>query len=204
MEGNWWAKGLLFENCSCQLVCPGHIHFEQLCTHETCCGYWAFRFDDGEAGGATLKGLRSVIAFESPKRMVDGGWTQIMFVDDEASTEQRSALEAVFRGEDGGPWEILARFVSKRIPTRYVPIKMTSSESEHELRIDGVVESNVKMIRGEDRAAPVTFDNIFNQIHSPTQVLAFGNSKYDDGRIRFDNERTHGLWSQFEWTVTRD
>ncbi len=30
----WWARGLLFENCSCAVVCPGHFHFSQKCTHE--------------------------------------------------------------------------------------------------------------------------------------------------------------------------
>ena len=44
----WWARGLLFECCSCQVVCPGHVHFEQLCTYDPCAGYWAIRFDDGE------------------------------------------------------------------------------------------------------------------------------------------------------------
>ena len=39
----WWARGLIFENCACTLVCPGHMHFSQLCTHERCKGYWAFR-----------------------------------------------------------------------------------------------------------------------------------------------------------------
>ena len=37
----WWARGLIFENCSCTLVCPGHVHFSQPCTHERCVGYWA-------------------------------------------------------------------------------------------------------------------------------------------------------------------
>jgi len=32
----WHARGLLFENCSCQLVCPGHMHFSQPCTQERC------------------------------------------------------------------------------------------------------------------------------------------------------------------------
>ena len=68
---HWWAKGLIFENCSCQLVCPGHIHFDQLCTHERCRGYWAFQFDDGEVDSTRLIGRRAVIAFDSPQRMVD-------------------------------------------------------------------------------------------------------------------------------------
>src|SRR5262249_59594081 len=32
IPSSWWARGLLFENCSCTLVCPGHLHFSQNCT----------------------------------------------------------------------------------------------------------------------------------------------------------------------------
>lgn len=201
---NWWAKGLIFENCSCQLVCPGHIHFDQLCTHERCRGYWAFQFEDGEVDSTRLAGRRAVIAFDSPQRMVDGGWTQIVFIDEDASEEQRSALESVFRGDLGGPWGILAKFVSKRLPTRYLPIAMETETPTKTVTIPGVLEATVDMIRGHDRSEPVRFENIFNQIHASSQVIAFGNSRYDDGVIRFDTERTHGLWSQFDWNVSSD
>ena len=46
----WWAKGLLFESCNCQIVCPGHIHFSNKCTHERCMGYWAIRLEEGTYG----------------------------------------------------------------------------------------------------------------------------------------------------------
>ena len=200
---SWWAKGLLFENCSCQLVCPGHIHFEQLCTHERCHGYWAFEFEDGELGDARLSGRRVVIAFDSPQRMIDGGWTQLMIVDESASEEQRQALESIFRGELGGPWEILGRFVENRLPTRYLPVEMTTSDaSSKSVTVPDVLESTVEPIRGRERGEPVRFENIFNQIHSSTQILAWGDSKYDDGTIQFETTRTHGLWSEFEWTVS--
>ena len=42
---SWYARGLIFENCSCALVCPGHMHFSQNCTYERCKGYWAVRID---------------------------------------------------------------------------------------------------------------------------------------------------------------
>ena len=70
---SWWAKGLVFENCNCQLVCPGHIHFDQVCTHERCKGYWAIAFEDGEVGTTRLAGRRVVIAYDTPQRMIAGG-----------------------------------------------------------------------------------------------------------------------------------
>lgn len=201
---DWWAKGLIFENCSCQLVCPGHIHFDQLCTHERCNGYWALQFDDGEVDSSRLAGRNVVIAYDAPKRMIDGGWTQIMFVDEAASDDQRDALESVFRGDLGGPWAILGKFVSERLPTRYVPIEMVTDAPTKTVTIPGVIDATVEMIRGKDRSQPVTFENIFNQIHSSSQVIAFGDTHYDDGVIRFDTKRTHGLWSQFDWNDSTD
>lgn len=199
---NWWAKGLLFENCSCQLVCPGHIHFDQLCTHERCRGYWAFQLEDGEVGATALGARRVVVAFDSPQRMIDGGWTQIMLVDEDASAAQRDAIESMFKGDLGGPWEILGKFVETRLPTRYVAIDMETEAPVKKLAISGIVDATVERIRGRDRSQPVTFENIFNQIHSASQVIAFGSSHYDDGVLRFDTEHTHGLWSRFDWNVS--
>ena len=201
---NWWAKGLLFESCSCQLVCPGHLHFDQLCTHERCKGYWAFRFEAGAVGTTDLAGRRAVITFDSPQRMIDGGWTELLILDDEASAEQREALEAIFLGTLGGPWEVLARFVETRLPTRYLEIEMETEPMKKKVTIAGVLQATVEAIRGRDRTEPVRFENIFNQIHAPSQVLAFGESKYDDGTIHFDNEKRHGLWSEFSWQVSAE
>jgi hypothetical protein len=198
----WWAKGLIFENCNCQLVCPGHIHFEQLCTHERCRGYWAFRFDEGEVEGSALAGRRAVVAFDSPRRMVDGGWTQILLLDEETSEEMRQRLERLFAGELGGPWSVLSRFVGQRLPTRCLPMEFTAEPMKKGVSIPGILNANVEAIRGRIRGEPVRFENIFNQIHAPSQTIAFGTTDYDDGTIRFETEKTHGLWSEFEWRVS--
>ena len=67
--------------------------------------------------------------------------------------------------------------------------------------IAGLLEASVENIRGRDRDKPVTFENIFNQIHSPTQVIATGTTTYDDGDIVIANEGSHALYSDFEWAV---
>ncbi len=199
---SWWAKGLLFENCSCQLVCPGHMRFDQLCTHERCRGYWAFRFDEGEVDGVELSGRRAVVAYDSPQRMADGGWTQILLLDESTSEQARDWLERLFAGELGGPWAVLGRFVAERLPTRCLPIEFTSEPMKKTVSIPGILDSNVESIRGRARGEPVRFENIFNQIHASSQVIAFGSARYDDGTIRFETKETHGLWSEFEWRVS--
>jgi hypothetical protein len=198
---SWWAKGLLFENCNCQLVCPGHMHFDQLCTHERCVGYWAIRVDEGQYEHVPLTGLKALIAFDSPQRMISGDWTEVVIIDEAASVEQRNAMEHLLTGRIGGPWETLARFVARRLETRYLPIEFSEEGGTKKARIAGLLETAISQIRGRDRSKPVLFENIFNQIHAPTQVLATGSTTYDDGVIRIDTTKTHALHSQFEWRV---
>jgi hypothetical protein len=197
----WSARGLMFENCNCQLVCPGHMHFSQSCTHERCLGYWAIRVDEGRYGEVPLAGLRAVIAFDAPQRMIDGHWTEVVIIDETASPAQRSALDTILRGQAGGSWGLLAKFVSRWLETRYLPIQFTHEDSTHQAVIPGVLATTVSNIRGRDRSAPVTFENIFNQIHGASQVIALGSTSYDDGVIRIATEKTHGLHSRFEWIV---
>jgi hypothetical protein len=198
---NWSAKGLIFENCSCQLVCPGHVHFSQLCTHERCVGYWAVRIDDGQFGGVSLNGLRTVVVFDAPQHMIDGNWTEVLLIDEGATPKQRAALEAIFTGRAGGPWEKLSQFVGRWLDTRYPRIEFMEEDGGKTAQIPGLLKSVVSRIRGHDRSKPVLFENMFNQIHAPTQVLAIGTTDYDDGTIRMSTSKTHGLFSNFEWRV---
>jgi hypothetical protein len=199
---SWYARGLIFENCSCALVCPGHMHFSQNCTHERCKGYWALRLDDGMFGHVSLAGTRAVIAFDTPQRMIDGGWMQTIIIDESASDAQRRAIEMILMGHAGGPWAKLAAFVGTRQPTEFRAIAIEDEGPVKRASIVDRLKTVVTQIRGRDKSKPVLFENIFNQIHAPTQVIALGESEYDDGVVRFRTKESHGLFSHFEWRVT--
>ena len=198
---SWWASGLIFENCACTLVCPGHMHFSQLCTHDRCKGYWALRFDDGAFGEVSLQGQRALIAFDTPQRMIDGNWTQRLIVDPIASEEQRRALETILLGRAGGPWEKLHAFVANELPTEFRSIEMSDEGATKRISIADRLKGFVTQIRGRDRSKPVLFENCFNQIHASTQVIALGDTEYRDEAIVINNTGTHGLFSNFDWKV---
>ncbi len=197
----WWARGLIFENCACTLVCPGHMHFSQNCTHDRCKGYWALRFDEGVFGDVPLAGTRALVAFDTPQRMIDGGWVQTIIIDESASPTQREALETLLMGQAGGPWEKLASFVGTRQPTEFRPIEMVDDGTTKRISIADRLKGFVTQIRGRDKTKPVLFENIFNQIHAPQQVVALGDTEYDDGVIVIHNTGSHGLFSMFDWAV---
>jgi hypothetical protein len=178
------------------------MHFSQNCTHERCKGYWAVRIDEGMFGEVSLAGTRALIAFDTPQRMIDGGWLQTIIIDETASNAQRQALETILMGHAGGPWEKLAGFVVTRQPTEFRPIAFEDDGPVKRASIVDRLKSVVTQIRGRDKSKPVLFENIFNQIHAPTQVIALGESEYDDGVVKFSIAGSHGLFSQFEWRVT--
>ena len=198
---HWWARGLLFESCNCQVVCPGHTHFSQRCTHERCIGYWALRFDAGQYGETSLEGVCAVVAFECRQLMIEGDWTEVLLIDEGARPDQREAVEAILSGKAGGPWQVLARFVSDWLPTRFVPIAIEDEGKVKRVRVGALLEGSVEDIRGRNRELPVTFQNMFNQIHAPTQTIARGSTRGDIGGIRLRNAGTHGLHSRFDWRV---
>ncbi len=197
--GEWWAEGLAFENCNCTAVCPGHIHFSQKCTHDVCHGFWAMRFHKGECDGIDLSGVEAVMAFECPPVMIEGGWKGRIVLSDRASEAQRRAVEEILKGKRGGPWEVLARFVSEWLATRVAPMRIEDEPNRKAISVAGVLKGTVDAIRGRDRRRPVTFRNIYNQIHDSEQVVAMGSTEYDDGEIAIRTEGTHGLWSRFRW-----
>jgi len=198
----WWARGLIFENCSCQAICPGHVHFDQTCYNDRCIGYWAVRIDEGDFGGVDLAGVRAVVAYDCPPHMIDGDWVEGLLIDESAGAPQRRAVEAILDGSAGGPWAVLASFVGTQLKTRYVPIVIEEGDKTKRVAVDGILDSTITGLKGRDRSRPVSFQNMYNQIHPPEQMIATGDARYDDGTIRFDNRGTHGLYSHFEWRVT--
>ena len=198
-QKGWWAKGLLFENCSCQVVCPAHISFKQRCTYERCQGYWGIHIREGSYGDSLLQDLNVVVAFDTPQRMYDGGWTEVFYIDQGGDSQQRQALELIFSGRAGGPWEVLGRFVEQRLESRFVPIHFEDRGRTKVLRVDGYLESEVTALRAGDGKGEVVLSNLYNVIHGPSHVLGRGTSRCLDDPIRFVNQGSHGLYSEFSW-----
>ena len=198
---SWSAKGLLFENCNCTLVCPGHVHFSQPCTHDRCLGYWAIRIDEGHFGPTDLAGLNLVITYDSPQHMIEGGWVQQIVIDERANPLQREALEAIITGRAGGPWEVLAGFVGTRLPTEYRRIDIVEVQRSKTVKVAGFIESTVEDIKSRDKQYPVMLSNMFNQIHAAAQALALGTTSCSVGTEGFRLDKTHALHSRFSWAV---
>jgi len=92
----WWVKGLLFENCNCQIVCQGHISFRQLCSHERCFGHWSIHIDEGEFEGATLNDLNVIILYDTPQQMSTVRLDRDAFTSTSGRMRRNAKLSNVF------------------------------------------------------------------------------------------------------------
>lgn len=195
----WWVKGLLYENCNCQLLCPAHISFKQLCQGERCLGFWGVHVREGRFGPLVLAPQNAVVLYESPPSMHSGGWTVEIYLDQVVDEAQRRALERILTGEAGGPWGILARYVATRLETRIAPIQFADDVARKTLRLEGVLEAVIDSVQSKKTGQLAILANLFNVIHSATQYLARGSARMHDQAFRWTTEGKHALYSEFSW-----
>jgi hypothetical protein len=195
----WWARGTIFENCNCNLLCRAYISWKQPCDYERCLGFWAIHFREGEFKQALLGGLNAFVFLDMPQVMVEGGGTQAIYIDERAGEEQRAALEAILAGKGGGGLSVLAGFISHRVETRFVPIHFEDQGKRKSIRIDGIVESEIHAIQGMDKDKEVRMENIRNLVFGTSPVLARGTSRFKDGELALTSEMSHAVYSQFDW-----
>ena len=199
----WSAKGLLFENCSCQLLCPAHVSFKHTCDGDRCHGHWCFQIDSGQFNDVSLNNTNIAVVFEAPTTMYEGDWTQVFYVDEATSPAQRHALESIFSGHTGGPWSVLSRFVSEQLETRVVPMTFEDNGRQKTLVIAGIFETTISAVPGADGDGDAIISNLHNVIHGPVHTMARGKSRHTDSTLGFSVENTHALYSYFSWNVTQ-
>jgi hypothetical protein len=121
-------SGQLHEFCSCKMLCPcwfGSAEPDQ----GWCSGFWAFEIERGESDGVELGGTRVGWDVDLPGDFVSGNGTARLYIDEEATPDQRRELEAIFTGERGGVWgDLMELVVTEWAPTQIAPIKIEWGE----------------------------------------------------------------------------
>jgi hypothetical protein len=138
--GRYRLDGTFLEACSCASPCP--CLSGQDPDHGRCEATTAYRIDVGDIGGVDVSGLAVVNVVQIPGNVLIGNWRQVLFVDDRATTAQRSALVEVFSGKLGGPLGELATLVGDRVGV-------------HSAAIDYSVQPGLTTLRVTTRAAAV-------------------------------------------------
>jgi hypothetical protein len=146
----WRIRGTYFESCNCDAICPcrridGTPGGRS--THGICMGLLSWIIADGDADGVDLSGLPVAMAVRYSDDEPGSPWTWILYLDQRATDEQRTALEGIFAGRLGGdaqahfPWAWKA---SELFAVRPVEIEVDHTRRRQWLRIRDSVSVRIR------------------------------------------------------------
>jgi hypothetical protein len=155
--------------------------------------------EDGEAAGTELAGLTVALAIRYDDDEPGSPWTWILYIDERATEEQQTALEAIFTGGLGGdalthfPWAWKA---SELLAVRRVPIELDHARRRQWLRIRDHVTVRIRdrypseeavtcVIPGHDRDG---------------EELVAEQLRVDDEGLAFDYSGTCGYAATFAYS----
>ena len=145
-------KGATFGPCNCDWGCP--CNFNAPPTYGHCDGVYVWAVSEGRYGDAPLDGLNFAWAAHSPGPIHEGNLTAVWLVDEDASDEQRAALDALTTGPAGLPFDILGSVTSTLLGTIYARFEIELAGIDTKAKIGDffeVVQARVKNpVTGED------------------------------------------------------
>jgi hypothetical protein len=202
----WWMRGDWFDVCSCDIACP--CEFAQPPTNNRCEGVLAYHVREGAYGEVRLDGLNvlGVSYFEgnvwAGQAKISVGW----FIDANADTLQRQALQMVFSGQAGGFMANLAKSIGDVRGIEFVPISFAVADDLAYWRaeIPGRVRAAAEALAGPT-TPPGTRVQLLNPPGSevgPGQVATWGRTtqnQVDAYGFRWDWAGKSSKHIPFDW-----
>jgi hypothetical protein len=197
-QTSWHVKGEQVANCTCQ--------FNALPTHGNCMAMIAWEVGEGKFGDTDLDGVRWAMLVRWPGAIHEGDGTRQLIVDEGASDEQRSAIEALFDAEHGGDyWEIFKSVCPHEFDPASARIEFVVDRESRKgtVRIGDLAEAKIEPIRN-----PVTDEEHRVRIDIPDgfeyEIAEVGNTV--EARISsqeplsFTLENTYAQLNEFDWS----
>jgi hypothetical protein len=199
---SWRISGSYFESCNCDPICPcrkvdGAPGGRS--THGECLGVLSWLIEEGEADGVGLDGLPVAMATRYSDDEEGSPWSWILYVDANASKEQREAIEAIYSGRLGGdaekhfPWAWKA---SEMVAVRPVEIEVEHARRRQFLRVRDRVS-----VRIRDRYdGPETVTCVIPGHDREGEELVADELVVDDGPLAFTYRGVCGYGSSFDYS----
>jgi hypothetical protein len=199
---SWRISGSYFESCNCDPICPcrkidGAPGGRS--THGECLGVLSWLIEKGEADGVGLDGLPVAMATRYSDDEEGSPWSWILYVDANATEEQREAIEAIYSGRLGGdaekhfPWAWKA---SEMVAVRPVEIVVEHSRRRQFLRVRDRVS-----VRIRDRYdGPETVTCVIPGHDREGEELVADELVVDDGPLAFSYRGVCGYGSSFDYS----
>ena len=192
----WEIHAVVVANCNCAYGCP--CQFDALPTYGTCEAADGFQVEKGFYGEVSLDGLSAGMLAKWPGPIHEGDGERLIIIDDQATADQRNALEKIISGEDTEElatifWVVNA-MTTIRLETLFLPVTIEADIEARRGRVvvDGVFELNVEPIRntvtGAEHRARIEIPDGFE---FTIAEMASGNVKTQSGIELPNNNSTH-------------
>ena len=147
----WEIHAVVVANCNCAYGCP--CQFDALPTYGTCEAADGFQVEKGFHREVSLDGLSAGMLAKWPGPIHEGDGERLIIIDEQATADQRNALEKIISGEDTEElatifWVVNA-MTTIRLETLYLPVTIEADIEARRGRVvvDGVFELNVEPIK---------------------------------------------------------
>lgn len=170
-KGGYLLEGSLLEACSCGVLCPCWVG-ENPDLGE-CFAAIAWHYDKGTIGGVDVSGHTAVSITHIPGNVLTPkSWRAVLYVDDQASEEQRNAIVGAIAGEYGGPLADLFQLVGQVLAVRTAAIRHEVKGGHGVLEIPGVLEAEMEPYRSADGRMTTLRDSIFSTVPGSPAYLS--------------------------------
>jgi len=198
---SWRIRGTYFESCNCDAICPCR-RIDGVpggrSTHGVCMGVLSWLIGEGAVDSIDLSGLPVALAAHYSDDEAGSPWRWILYLDARASSEQLSALEAIFAGRLGGdaerhfPW---AWKDSELLAVRPVEIDVDHTRRRQRLRIRDRV--SVRIRERYDGGETVTC--VIPGHERAGEELVADELLVEDGSLAFSYRGVCGYGSTFDY-----
>lgn len=209
-NSNWKIDGQYAENCSCTYLCPCiFTNSTALSTPATdavgehCIAVLCLSIESGHYGDVRLDGLGFIFVIKTALVMSQGGWTAAAVIDSRASAAQRAALEAIVRGEAGGPLSMMKPMITDFAGIATGPIGFTLEGTHRRVTVPGLIEIGVEgYLSRRNNGEPFYIDNVGHPANSRLALgIATGSHAHVPGIDWDDTSGTNnGHFAPFSWS----
>lgn len=190
-EAAWQIKGIYFEACNCDSVCPCYSAHPP--TYGYCEGSCAWHITQGKFGDVELDGLNVIMMQRCDGFMRETLWDCWWYLDDRATDAQFDALKNIFTLQVGGH---LAKTFGKLWVHRGVErarIEMKLDGWQHHTSVFGKLGLAVGLLKTEAGPTLCRLPNV------PGVAALADEDWFDDGNIKFDYKNQNALSSTFTY-----
>ena len=181
--------------CNCAGICPCPVDGPPATENGECLGALVFDIKEGDLDGTDLSGTTAGLYNHFPSNLTAGNWT-VGLVIDAATDDQARALEAIFKGEEGGPFGEFAGLISTVAGVERGKITVTGGD-QPSASIEGKTEFSFEPFTGGD-GLPTTVSNAMFGF-AQTYKIGKGSGHSDAFGLSFDAR--YGESAEFEFST---